>query len=166
MTFYQHCFALESVVQLDTDVSKGSRNWNSNRHMQKESRSGLRQLRLPKLSMTCCTSQTSTFPFDLRLFLITQHNPSTLFLDTTMSKRPPNNNNAANAPVAKKSRIDIDDTVTELHVMTSHLLDALKAQKAAIQWGHTTCRDDTLASITKTELLISSIGELRKKAKE
>jgi len=83
-----------------------------------------------------------------------------------MSKRPSTTDNPINSPFVKKPRIDIDDTVTELHVMSAQLLDALKAQKAAIQWGHTTCRDDTLASITKTELLISSIGELRKKSKE
>ncbi|KAH0294698.1 hypothetical protein M436DRAFT_82113 [Aureobasidium namibiae CBS 147.97] len=77
-----------------------------------------------------------------------------------MSKRPPTNNNAANAPAAKKSRIDIDDTVTEVKTQGIQLLDSLKAQKAAVQWGHTTCRDDTMASIKKAESLISSHEKL------
>ena len=74
---------------------------------------------------------------------------------------PPNN-----APIAKKPRIDMNDTLAEVGVKATQLLDAMKAQKAAVQWGHTTCRDDTLANITKMELLISSLGELSKKSKE
>jgi len=83
-----------------------------------------------------------------------------------MSKRPPTTNNAANAPAAKKSRIDIDDTVTEVKTQGIQLLDPLKAQKATVQWGHTTCRDDTMASIKKAESLINSVEKLETKSKE
>jgi hypothetical protein len=83
-----------------------------------------------------------------------------------MSKRASTSDNAANPPVAKRSRLDINDTLVEAKTMSNQLLDGLKAQKDAIQWGHTTCRDDTLANIRKTELLISSIEELGKKSKE
>lgn len=83
-----------------------------------------------------------------------------------MSKRPPTSGNPANAPVAKKSRIDIDITMTEVKTLSTQLLDSLKAQKATVQWGHTTCREDTISSIAKAESLIGSVEKLEKKAKE
>jgi hypothetical protein len=70
-----------------------------------------------------------------------------------MSKRSSTNDTPTNAPVAKKSRIDMDDTVAKAETIITQLLDALKAQKASVQWGHTTCRDDTVASIAKAELI-------------
>lgn len=81
-----------------------------------------------------------------------------------MSKRSSTSDDPTNAPVTKRPRIDIDNTVVK--TLGAQLLDALKNQKAAVQWGHTTCRDDTMANITKTELLINSIEELGKKSKE
>lgn len=82
-----------------------------------------------------------------------------------MSKRPPTND-TTNSAIAKKPRNDIDDTVVEVRNMSKQLLDSLKAQKATVQWGHTTCRDDTMASIKKAESLISSTEMLETKAKE
>jgi hypothetical protein len=83
-----------------------------------------------------------------------------------MSKRLSTSGIPANAPVAKKSRIDIDGTATEVKTMNIQLIDALKAQKAAVQWGHTTCREDTMGSIAKAESMMSSVERLEKKSKE
>jgi hypothetical protein len=83
-----------------------------------------------------------------------------------MSKRSSISENSITASVAKKSRIDIDDAVSEVKAMSTQLLDTLKAQKATVQWGHTTCREDTMASISRAESLIESVGKLEKKTKE
>jgi hypothetical protein len=81
-----------------------------------------------------------------------------------MSKRSSTNDTPTNAPVAKKSRMD--DTVAKAETIIAQLLDALKAQKASVQWGHTTCRDDTVASIAKAELMNDCIKEFSKMTKE
>ncbi|KAI4720231.1 hypothetical protein E4T48_03612 [Aureobasidium sp. EXF-10727] len=83
-----------------------------------------------------------------------------------MSKRPPTNGNPANGPAAKKSRIDIDDTVAEAKTMFSSLLDSLKAQKTAAQWGHAGCREDTVANIPKAESMVCTVEKLEKKSKD
>jgi hypothetical protein len=83
-----------------------------------------------------------------------------------MSKRSSISDQATNPPAAKKSRIDIDDTVAKAEIIITQLLDALKAQKASVQWGHTTCRDDTVASIAKAGLMNDCIKEFGKKSKE
>jgi hypothetical protein len=80
-----------------------------------------------------------------------------------MSKRSSTSDDPTN-PVTKKPRIDIDNTVVK--TLGAQLLEALRSQKATVQWGHLTCRDDTMANITKAEVLISSIEELGKKSKE
>jgi hypothetical protein len=107
----------------------------------------------PSWAWAAALLKTSTFSFDLRLFFVKQQNLSTFFQTAIMSKRSSTNDTPTNAPVAKKSRIDMDDTVAKAETIITQLLDALKAQKASVQWGHTTCRDDTVASIAKAELI-------------
>lgn len=107
-------------------------------------------------------------PFSSIFYLPSSNNTiiNTFFLNVIMSKRPPTSHAPTDVPVAKKPRIDVDSTVVELKTQGIKLLDSLKAQKAAIQWGHTTCRDDTLACIKRAESLISSVEELETKSKE
>jgi hypothetical protein len=56
--------------------------------------------------------------------------------------------------------------MAESNFKGTELLEALKAQKAAVQWGHTTCRDDMVVSIKKAELLIDSTKEFGKMSQE
>jgi hypothetical protein len=83
-----------------------------------------------------------------------------------MSKCSSASDYTTNPAAAKKSRPDIDDAMAESKAKGTELLDALKAQKAVVQWGHTTCRDDTVVSIKKAELLIDSTKEFGKMSQE
>jgi hypothetical protein len=156
---------LRNIGYSDTDVLEGSRNPNRNVTCEKWVLVwGSRDF--PSWAWPAALLKPSTFSFDLRLFFIKQQNLSAFFQTIIMSKRSSISDQVTNPPTAKKSRIDIDDTVAEVKTMSTQLLDELKAQKAAINWGHANCREDTVANIARAESLINSVGKLEKKSKE
>ncbi|THX58764.1 hypothetical protein D6D08_09005 [Aureobasidium pullulans] len=83
-----------------------------------------------------------------------------------MSKRSAPTEKPVNAPVTKKSRLDIDTSITEVNNISTELLEKLKQQKNALGWGQAVNREDIAATIAKTETLITSTAKLEQKASD